>query len=283
MSPLFLSSRRAYCAGVFLLIGAATALCLALSRQGSAAVALTNYHIYQCEIDGARADATFRFLTVSSAYAREMADSLCRSAAMARHYGKVRISWKPRQLLTAEQVLNEDYDLIWSRLHNMRGLVPDFANYYETLLRLDHYKVYWFSRSQKPELTAQFFHGKKIGLLNDKLSHTHYLLPLASLKEAGIDFSGERLVYFDDAMNMYRAFARGDLDLISAGLWLEQDLDMPLYRTLIADNATAATLFVRKRHDPEIDCAIATALRVFDTTLAHTQMHFTGVHHCDAG
>jgi len=281
MSPLVLNSRTAYCAGALLAIALGAALLLGLARQHSDGLALGDYHVYQCAVDGARSDKTFTFLAVSSVYAQQIGDSLCRSPLMARHYGRVRISWKPRNLLTGEQVLNEDYDLIWSRTHNMRGLVPDFASYYDTLLRYDHYRVYWFSRVQRPQLTAAFFRGKKIGLLNDSLSHTHYLLPLASLKAAGIDFASEQLVYFDDAMNMYQAFARGDLDLISAGSWLQRDLDVPLYRTLIADNATAGAVFVRKRHPAEIDCAIIAALQAFSGSLADTRMHLIAEHHCD--
>lgn len=260
MFPLFLTSHKAYWAMLAVVLTAGALLCLWLSRQEAVLPPLGDYHVYGCETGGSGNDS-FTLLTVSSIFARDIADNLCRDPAMAQQYGSVRISWKPRQQLTAEEVLNEDYDLIWSREHSLRGLVPEFANYYESLLRYDQYKVYWFSRGGKPELSQSYFHGKRIGLLKDRLSHTFHLLPLASLKQLGVDISQQPLIYFDDAISLYRAFAAGELDLVSGGLFLEQDLDIPLQRTLMADNVVAATLFVRKARPRSIDCAIA---RAFD-------------------
>ncbi|MCW8125719.1 hypothetical protein [Microbulbifer halophilus] len=281
MSPLFLTSYKAYGAALALLLAGAAGFSLWLAKQEAPVPRLGDYHVYRCEA-GATADGTFDILAVSSIYAREIADRLCRAPAMARHYGAVRISWKPRGQLGAEAILNEDYDLIWSREHTLRGLVPAFSDFYDTLLRYDHYRVYWFSRDERPELSREYFRGKKIGLLNDKLSHTLYLLPLESLKAAGVNLSGEELVYFDDAGSLYRAFSRGELDLVSGGLYLQKDLDIPLQRTLIADDATAATLFVRKARAPGIDCEIAAAFDAFTDTFIVAHRQFEGAERCES-
>lgn len=282
MSPLFLTSHKAYFAALGLLLAAGVGLCLWLVEQGAPPLELGNYHIYRCETGAGAEREIFDILAVSSIHARAIADRLCRAPAMSRHYSAVRISWKPRGRLSAEEILNEDYDLIWSRVHTMRGLVPEFSDFYDTLVRYDHYRVYWFSRSGRPELSREYFHGKRIGLLNDKLSHTFYLLPLASLKEIGVDLSREKLIYFDDAIGLYRAFARGELDLVSGGLFLEKDLDIPLHRTLIAENATAATLFVRKARAPEVDCDVAGAFDTFTDTFINAQRQFEGADRCES-
>ncbi|WP_406828253.1 hypothetical protein [Microbulbifer sp. ARAS458-1] len=285
MSPLFFVSQRVYVATLCMILALGVGVSLWLSQQEAAAPVLRDYHVYQC-VTGAEARAPgqkreiFNLLTVSSIFAREIADNLCRSADMARHYHGVQISWKPRSQLRAEEVLNEDYDLIWSRTHSLSGLVPEYSTYYEPLLRYDQYKVYWFSRDQKPRLERDYFQGKKIGLLNDKLSHTFHLLPLASLKEVGLDISQQQLFYFDDAISLYRAFRSGDLDLVSGGLFLEQDMDIPLQRTLMADNVTAATLFVRRARPANIDCAIADAFDRASSGLFSAHRDFPGAHKC---
>ncbi|WP_428819106.1 hypothetical protein [Microbulbifer sp. MCCC 1A16149] len=279
MLPLFLTSHKAYFGVLAALFAAGFALCLWFSKQQASLPLLGDYHVYHCDTGGS-GKGSFNLLTVSSIFARAIADNLCRAPLMAGHYKSVSISWKPRQQLTAEEVLNEDYDLIWSREHSLRGLVPEYSSYYESLLRYDQYKVFWFSRNDQPQLTREYFRDKKIGLLNDRLSHTFHLLPLASLKQLGVDISRQSLIYFDDASSLYRAFAQGDLDLVSGGLFLEQDLDIPLQRMLIADNVVAATLFVRKARPAEIDCAIATAFD--DATAGYFSAHrdFPGAAHC---
>ncbi|MCQ3828479.1 hypothetical protein HXX02_03400 [Microbulbifer elongatus] len=285
MPPLIFLSQRVYLAGLCAILALGAAVSLWLSQQRAAAPVLRDYHVYQCATGSSAGEAhtsgsVFSLLTVSSIFAREIADNLCRSAAMARHYHRVQISWKPRSQLRAEEVLNEDYDLIWSRTHSLRGLVPEYATYYEPLLRYDQYKVYWFSRDQKPRLERDYFAGKKIGLLNDRLSHTFHLLPLASLKQVGVDISQQQLFYFDDAISLYRAFRQGELDLVSGGLFLEQDMDIPLQRTLLADNVTAATLFVRRARPAGIDCAIADAFDLASSGLFSAHRDFPGAHKC---
>ncbi|WP_288131210.1 hypothetical protein [Microbulbifer sp.] len=275
------SSRRSYTAALLGLLLVTIAASSLLARQHIELGTLGKYHVYQCQTGGVTSAPVFDLLAVSSHRARKVADHLCAASPMAEYYGAVRIDWQPRGQLSAKDILNETYDLIWSREHTMAGLVPEYASYYEPLLHYDHYQVYWFSRGAPPRLTPAYFHGKRIGLLNDRQSHTMYLLPLASLKEAGIDFSAEELVYFDDAPSLYGAFARGELDLVSGGLFLEQDLDIPLSRTLIAGNATAATLFVRKDRPTEVDCAVASALDQFTGEYLRSQRAFAGGQRCE--
>ncbi|WGL16137.1 hypothetical protein PVT68_15355 [Microbulbifer bruguierae] len=260
MIPLIFSSRKAYWSTLGLLVAAGVALCLWNSGQRTVLPQLGDYHLYRCETGAAKAPV-FSLHLISFVLAQQMAERLCTTREIQQYYGAVQVSWKPRGFLNAEEILSENYDLIWSRASSMTGLLPEYTEFYEPLLRYDHYRVYWFSRGAVPELTAEYFHGKRIGLLKDKLSHTLYLLPLASLKAAGIEFATENLVYFDDAVKLYQAFARGELDLVSGGDYVEQELDIPLSRTLISDDVIAATLFVRKSRPRTADCAIA---RVFD-------------------
>ncbi|WP_160152510.1 hypothetical protein [Microbulbifer sp. ALW1] len=285
MTPLFFTDRKVHLAVLALLVAVGVALCLLLSAQEGKVPETGYYHLYQCETRGpAKAAAgegkLFSILLVSSSHAREIADNLCKSPAMGWHYAGVQVSWKPRSHLAAEDILSEAYDLIWSRTHSMAGLLPEYGDYYEPLLRYDQYRVYWFSRGAEPELTAEYFHGKRIGLLNDKLSHTLYLLPLASLKDAGIEFSAENLVYFDDAVSLYQAFARDELDLVSGGDYVQQDLDIPLSRTLISGDANAATLFVRRKRAPGIECALVAAFNGFANDYLQGQRVFEGGEHC---
>ncbi|WP_105103102.1 hypothetical protein [Microbulbifer pacificus] len=280
MNPLFLTSRKLHFTALGLLLAVGTVLCLWSSGQRVALPELGDYHLYRCETGGESTAPVYRLLLVSSVRAREIADRLCAAPSVQRGYSAVQVSWKPRAYLTAEEILSEEYDLIWSRAHSMAGLVPEYGDYYEPLLQYDHYRVYWYSRGGSPKLSADYFHGKRIGLLNDKLSHTLYLLPLASLKEAGVNFGEENLRYFDDAASLYQAFARDELDLVSGGDYVRTDLDIPLSRTLISGDVTAATLFVRKKRVAGIDCALAAAFDGFADAYLQGRRVFVGAEYC---
>ncbi|WP_102798196.1 hypothetical protein [Bowmanella denitrificans] len=282
MSSLFLLTRPAYLICLSAMLILLIVVTLPFSAQQVSTLALGHYHRYQCQTSNPQAaQPAFRILTVTSMLAQDIADQLCASDVMAQHYRSIIISWKPRGQLNAAQILNEEYDLIWSREHNMQGLVPEFANYYDTLLQYDHYQVYWFSRGDAPVISQAGFADKKIGLLNDKLSHTHYLLPLTSIKEAGIEVSDNQLVYFDDGVSLFEAFSRQQVDLISGGLWLLGEIDLPLQRTLISDHAIAATLFIRKLNNPQINCEAARAMNQFAAVLSDTHTNWEHLEGCD--
>ncbi|WP_299595369.1 hypothetical protein [uncultured Microbulbifer sp.] len=286
MTQLILSGKKAYWVVMTLLAASGLCLSLLLSTQAIEVPPLADYHLYRCDTgEGERAGAAsnapvYRILLVSSTGARAIADRLCSEPGIQQHYRGIEVSWRPRGQLSAEQILSEDYDLIWSRDHTMAGVVPEYGDYYEPLLRYDHYRVYWFSRGAPPEVSREYFHGKRIGLLNDKQSHTLYLLPLASLKEAGIDFTSENLIYFDDAASLYRAFARDELDLVSGGDYLDEDMDVSFSRTLISGDVTAATLFVRKTRVTGVDCLVAEAFDSFAVKYLRSQRVFREVSHC---
>lgn len=280
MTPLLFTGRKIHFTAQAFLLVAGVALCLWGSGLRVQPPILGDYHLYQCDTGGEKGSPVFKLQLVTSVRAREIADRLCAAPAIQRSYRSVQVSWKPRAYLTAEEILSEDFDLIWSRTHTMAGLVPEYGDYYEPLLHYDHYRVYWYSRGGAPRLTADYFHGKRIGLLNDKLSHTLYLLPLASLKDAGINFSEENLRYFEDAASLYQAFARDELDLVSGGDYVRTDLDIPLRRTLISGDATAATLFVRKKRTAATDCAVAEAFDGFADAYLRGRRAFAGAEYC---
>lgn len=262
---------------------AITAILLGISAWASAALTdprpqppqLSEYDEYRCSIpDSLTTTPTLSILTATSSSARVLADKLCADPAIGRQYAAVRISWKPRSLLTAEQLLSEQYDLIWSREHYLLGLVPDLAAYYDTLMRIENYAVYWVSKESTPVLEAAYFSDKKVGLLNDERSHTHYQLPLRSMKATGLDALAENVRYYNDIAALYSDFASGEIDLISAGKMLDSQFNQPLLRTLIDDHATAASFFVRHAiTDDAVLCALTSALSVYDALFEDTRRH----------
>jgi len=227
----------------------------ALSLQRPQGLLLSSYHELACNTGTLGAD-TLSILLVSSALAEDIAQELCAAAAVRQHFSRVLISWKPRTKLGAADLIGERYDVIWNRRHFLQGLMPEFDQHYDTLLHYDNYAVYWMSTNSQPVLSQEYFSGKRIGLLNDASSHTLHIIPLTSLRGLAADHD---VIYFDDPDALFDSFYRGDIDLVTGGFGFQTPTTV--YRTIIDDSATAATLFIRRRlEDPALRCELVNAL-----------------------
>ena len=268
------------CAGIVCLLAI-----FVLSRQTSSAIELGHYYQHGCDVaahgdqlsssavgntavagnvTAANALPTkdrLRLLLVTPAMAEDIADLLCSRASVQQLFAGVDVSWRPRTELSTSDLVNENYDVIWNREHFLTGLLPELHSHYDTLLHYDNYAVFWLSLQSTPVLTAEYFRGKRIGLLNDVSSHTHHLLPLRSLNSVESHQDDIVAVYFDDASSLYDSFYRGEIDLMTGGLAFSAD--QPVYRTLLDNSATAATFFIRKDlQQRELRCDIIDALEL---------------------
>lgn len=248
------------CAGVVCLLAI-----FVLSRQTSSAIELGHYYQHGCAAPvsdnrGQNKDR-LRLLLVTPAMAGDIADLLCARASVQQLFSGVDVSWRPRTMLTTSDLVNENYDVIWNREHFLTGLLPELHEHYDTLLHYDNYEVFWLSLQSPPVLTAEYFRGKRIGLLSDVSSHTHHLLPLRSLKSVDSHQGDIIPVYYDDASALYDSFYRGEIDLMTGGLAFSAD--QPVFRTLLDNSATAATFFIRKDlQQRELRCDIIDALEL---------------------
>ena len=167
------TSKLGYIVSLLLLSVTSLATMLYFSTQRIEPLTLSDYYHYRCDMQP-QSNPTlprFRFLAVSSLYADTIAERLCQSPLVAQYYSGVTISWKPRWLLSPDEVINENYDLIWSRENALNGLVPGFAEYYQLLMDFGNYQVFWFSKDTRNlSLTQAYF--------SDKLEIAARLLPL---------------------------------------------------------------------------------------------------------
>ncbi len=204
----------------------------------------------------------FHIQTIHHAGSEPLSQRLCRSDVMSSFYGTVETLWQQRGKLSARDIVEERYDLFWNRDRRVQSLVPNFDQYYEPLLTLPDYRVLWFSQSEAPQLTPEYFLARKVGLLEDMESNSHFLLPLNQLKELGVDVSSLHIVYYASYHLLEDAFWRGEVDLISDGEWLwDKAGERQLYSTLIDDASTMGNWYARVNRPPAIDCVLQVALR----------------------
>lgn len=260
-------------AAITMLAGSACLASWWLTVPRVKAIALDNYYDYSCTLSNqGKGSAALRLLMVTPSRATDIAEYLCQSDIVGSAYAKVTVSWRPRTQLGASDLINERYDLIWNREHFLRGLLPDFADYYESLLHFDNYRVFWLSLRSTPVMSAEYFQNKRIGLLDDPSSHTHHVLPLTSLRLHQIPETAYTAIYFSDPSAMYQSFLRGDIDLISGGS--PTFAAEHVYRTELTDNATAASFFIRRSlRSQAIRCELISALSMLESLWQDIQSH----------
>lgn len=227
---------------------------------------LSDYSSVSCRVTQASGNGdTLRVLTITSSMAQQQAEFLCQSGHIGGHFAEVIVSWHSRDFLSAEQLINEDYDVIWNREHVMRGLVPDFHHYYDVLQPSSTYNVYWFSLGEVPRLEAGYLEGKRIGLLDHSTSKTSFLLPLDSLKTAGFRPDQLNISYFVNMKAMYDALEAGEIDMIPGGSWVAEQLaPLVLQKALIAAEVDAGSWYVSKRiSDPPLRCTLQRSIQLY--------------------
>jgi hypothetical protein len=275
----------------FAVLSGAGVVCLLIlflvSRHSSSEIELGHYYQHFCDIPDSNVPAAqpsnnkrLRLLLVTPAMASDIATLLCERASVREQFSGVEVSWRPRMELSANDLVNESYDVIWNREHFLTGLLPDLHDYYDTLLHYDNYAVFWLSLQNTPVMTAEYFRGKRIGLLSDVSSHTHHLLPLRSLKAVNAHQGDFDPVFFDDTSALYDSFYRGEIDLMTGGLSFAAE-DQPVYRTLLDNSATAATFFIRKElQQPQLRCDIIDALELLAPLWQGIESHPHGSEAC---
>ena len=244
--PLVSHNMLTYSVAICALIALPVLVTLLLCQQRFEAIALGDYFNYRCQT-GANIDApAFDVLTLTAMQSPELADQLCANAAISARFSSVSITWHPRAFLTAEHILEGQFDLFWNRHHVVNGLVPDASAFYRSIVDTPRYTLYWVSRNGPPELSADYLRDKTIGFSRDQHSQSFYLRPMAALKAAEINLNDEQKRFYPGVAALMEGFRRGEVDIISS---LRSNLssdDENLYYTVLDKNVPSGSWFLRR-------------------------------------
>jgi hypothetical protein len=188
-----------------------------------------------------------------------LSQQFCNSPILAQYFGYIRLSWKPRENISAADMLSEDYEVIMGRKNSLQGVLPDFSQRFEPLSTLARFPVYWYSFEPIDNLNSEALSRMKIGIVDDKLSHTHYFLPLRYLSSHSDDVDSLNIQYFNDTYTMYDAFKNQRIDLMSTGSWFDEELTKPFYKHFIA-HTDVGGWFVSSNLPDDAKCELFTLL-----------------------
>lgn len=172
---------------------------------------------YQCPvIDSTGKKGVFHVYIPSNWRVEDYGRRLCSEVLQESGFSHARISWVPREQLSTEDIVEKEYNLIWIRHDRLKGLMYDYESFYDVLLALPTYKVYWVSWEDSPTLTQDFFSDKRIGFLEDAQSQSAYQEPIRQLHENNIQITDDQVAFYPTRQALISDFLDQKLDLISA-------------------------------------------------------------------
>ncbi|MCL9777485.1 hypothetical protein [Vibrio methylphosphonaticus] len=210
-----------------------------------------------CTVTESQGNKRFSIYIPTDWNAQPLANIFCDTLLKTSDYRDVVVSWKPREQLSADELLAQEFDLVMSRHRELNGLVPDYSTLYHELLSYPQYPIYLYAQMTLDSVTQSLFYKRTVGLLRDKKSQSGHLIPLLALKQRQIALPAEQLRWFDNREQMIRAFSNREVDFIPA-LGIETGLaNWPTtQRALLKTMPSLGSWFLATTVESSIGCVI---------------------------
>ncbi|MEZ5569016.1 MAG: hypothetical protein R3E54_11855 [Halioglobus sp.] len=166
---------------------------------------------------GATTGPTLHILDAVYVEDMNLSQAWCQSRLVARHYSEVALRSTHRDHLDLRELFDARYQLILAKPELLQAGAQSIRRGvdYVTLARYPDYGAQLVSLAGTPELSARWLRGKRLGLIDDPNSVSAFQIPMAALKNSGLDEVPE-VVYFRTYRQLYRALFDGRVDVIPA-------------------------------------------------------------------
>lgn len=175
-------------------------------------IQLSPYVSESCQLGSAQSSVSLNILG-AAVVLQPILPALCQYPPLASVAEQITINWPDVKTLTANDLIEGHYQLIWSRPELLKAVLHNFDHYYQPLWLYPDYPVYWISAQPITALNREFLLSQHIGLLSDQSSYSGYQLPLASLQKAGLSLSEVRHSFYADRSSLALAAAKGEISL----------------------------------------------------------------------
>jgi hypothetical protein len=221
------------------------------------------YNTYLCTVPHKKKGESLQILAYGPGQAMRLVNALCRDPAVQSRYREVHATWRREHIDESKVVFDQQFDLLAAKPESIEREDLSIVNSYVPIARYADNTSRFVSLRSKPELTQQYFDGKRLGLIESPQSVSGHLLPRQRLRNAGIDASRMTLLYFGDHIQLYRALIEGDVDVIGSGIELPADsADRPRHFVLPLQTGLAGPRWYLHPRllDTQLHCAISDAL-----------------------
>jgi hypothetical protein len=245
-----------------LVLGGAVAW--ALNSVSLQPVPPVQYNTYECASGRNPSAAVFRVLVYAESQAIKHADALCRDAVVQERYGGVHTMWRHRDLSEVRISFDQQFDLLFAKPELVERKDIELVDHYVPIAVYADNTSRFVSLSSLPELSSAYFHGRKLGLLDNPNSVSGHQVPRRALRNVGIDERRLDVRYYETHEDLYSALLSGELDVIATGRALpeSQHGGQPFLALPIQGGLKAARWYLRPSLvDTPLHCRIAGLLK----------------------
>jgi ABC transporter, phosphonate, periplasmic substrate-binding protein len=176
-----------------------------------------DYGLRQCDFSGEGSAPVLHILDAVYMEEVPLLEVFCQSSRLARDFSSIELRSVHRDRLDLRELYESRYDVILAKPELM-GDGAEGSNArvdYVLVAQYPDYGSQLVALKGKPELSAQWLRGKKLGLLDDPNSVSAYQIPLRALRNRGLEDEPD-IIYFRSYRQLYRALFSGEVDVIPA-------------------------------------------------------------------
>ncbi|HEB26173.1 MAG TPA: hypothetical protein ENI05_00145 [Porticoccus sp.] len=227
-----------------------------------------SYNSYQCETvagSASRPEQIFRILDLFILDADSLANALCQDPAFAQRYTQVNVSWMHRDQIDLRSLFNQQYELIFSKPELLNHLAEGVSDNYLALAKHADYASQLIALNTVPQLSNDYFRGKRLGLIDDPLSLSGYQIPKAALKKADIDDTLYEVISYKSHDLLHRALLLGEIDVMASFAPIGSVQNTTARKSLLLQEKLLGPRWYLQSEllEQEIHCRVITHLQAF--------------------
>ncbi len=230
-----------------------------VSRHNVAQLDIPELHIYECDVSESTGTELFNIYLPTNWNIEKYAQNLCSNALHKSKYMKVRISWQPRETITTDHIVKQQFQLLWIRKNRLQGLFSGFEDLYTPLIAMPEYEIFWFSHLDNLEINQQLFDNHTLGLLEDQKSLSGYQAPLRDINQRQITLSGDNVIYYHNRQDMVQDFISGKLDIIPGIKEMQLFPGWRQVNSIPISKSTMGNLYIIKDTPLNLHCPLSLA------------------------
>lgn len=183
-----------------------------------------DYNKHQCLTGNTSSQETLKILDLFVLNTDELAEHLCLNKIVKRHYKSVEVSWIQRDQFDLRRIFNLEYDLLFTKPELLLRIEPKEMTSYVPIASHTDYLSQLISLSSVPELTTEYFKGKRLGLIDDPNSLSGYQIPRSALFRHKVDESAYSVQSYKSHHDLHYALYSHQVDIIASFSSLNRDV-----------------------------------------------------------
>jgi hypothetical protein len=238
---------------------------LGASRPVSVAVLPSiEYNTYRCSTRTIDNERVLHVMENQDASSEKLADDLCASKVVADLFGAVEVRWQHHLRADIRNLYEQRFDLGVGRPQKIETPEVKVIANYIPIAGYPDFDSYLIAKQDQPELSAEYFQGKRLGLIHDTNSIAGYQIPRRALANAVIDPSVVQITYYRNHQELRKALMAGEVDVIASN-WQGKNDELTLgsvHRLLLDSGLAGAKWYLSPRWvDTPLHCSIVEVLQ----------------------